>query len=113
MSRDDASLLDIARAARKCKEFKGELTFDDFVADERTRSAVLHPLTIIGEAAKRLSREFTQAHPHIPWRLIAGMRDRLVHAYDAVDIDDVWLAIDRDVPRLLADIEPRLPRGRD
>jgi uncharacterized protein with HEPN domain len=54
--------------------------------------------------------EAARQHPAIPWLLIAGMRDHLIHAYDTVDLDEVWKTATRDVPELLAAIEPLLPK---
>lgn len=73
------------------------------------QSAVLHRLLVLGEAAKRISRPFRAAHPEIPWSQMAGMRDRLIHGYDEVDLDEVWRTVTRDVPALLEQIEPLLP----
>ncbi len=65
---------------------------------------------LLGEAAKRLSETFRSAHPEIPWRLAAGMRDRLIHHYDDVDLVEVWKTVRRDVPELIAALEPLVPR---
>ena len=64
---------------------------------------------MIGEAVKRLSREFRGQHARIPWSLIAGMRGQLIHAYDVVDWDEVWKTVSSDVPALLLAIESLLP----
>jgi uncharacterized protein with HEPN domain len=61
---------------------------------------------VIGEAAKRLSEGFRNAHPAVPWRRIAGMRDHPIHGYDTVDLNEVWKAVDSDVPALLAYLQP-------
>ena len=74
--------------------------------DLKTQSAVLHQLMLFGEGVKRLSDEFRDEHPEIPWRLIAGMRDRLIHSYDEVDLDQVWKTVGEDLPALIASIEP-------
>ncbi len=63
---------------------------DAFMADRKTQDAVIRNLEIIGEAVKRLSPSLTNAHPGVPWRQIAGMRDKLVHDYFGVDLDLVW-----------------------
>jgi uncharacterized protein with HEPN domain len=57
---------------------------------------------VIGEAVKRLSGEFRNSRPRIPWRLIAGMRDRLIHHYDTADLDEVWKTVTVDLAELLA-----------
>jgi uncharacterized protein with HEPN domain len=67
-------------------------------------------LIVMGEAVKRLSAEFRAKHAEIPWSLIAGMRDHLIHGYDIVDWDEVWKTATTDVPDLLIRIAPLLPR---
>lgn len=64
---------------------------------------------IIGEAVKRLSEEFRNSHPNVPWNLIAGMRDKLIHGYDTVDLDQVWQTASFDIPELLLQIAPIVP----
>lgn len=109
MSRHSATLLDIAKAARLVIEFARGMDRATFLADVKTQSAVLHQLLILGEAVKRLSPEFRASHPEIPWSLIAGMRDKLIHEYDVVDLDEVWRTVERDVPSLISLIDPLLP----
>lgn len=109
MRRDEATLLDIAKAARLVMTFTQGMAKEEFLNDLKTQSAVLYQLLVIGEAVKRLSREFRARHPYIPWSLIAGMRDHLIHGYDIVDWDEVWKTTTRDVPDLLAKMEPLLP----
>ena len=84
MNRDSESILDIAMSARLVMEFVQGLTWDDFIEDVRTRDAVLYRIEVIGEAVKRLSFHFREEHTAIPWRMIAGMRDSLIHEYDTV-----------------------------
>jgi uncharacterized protein with HEPN domain len=77
------------------------------LAESHWQDAVVRQLEVIGEATKRLSVPLREAHPEIPWRRIAGLRDVLIHDYMGVDIDAVWQATQRDVPdlkRLLADV---------
>jgi uncharacterized protein with HEPN domain len=78
---------------------------EEFLDDLKTQSAVLHQLMILGEATKRLSAETRQETPEIPWSLIAGMRDHLIHGYDDVDLEEVWKTSERDVPLLIAGVE--------
>jgi uncharacterized protein with HEPN domain len=110
MARDEATLLDIARAARLVLEFKQGLDKAAFLQDFKTQSAVLHQLMVMGEAVKRLSPDFCARHSEIPWSLIAGMRDKLIHGYDIVDLDEVWRTAVVDVPDLLTSLEPLLPQ---
>jgi uncharacterized protein with HEPN domain len=109
MSRDDATLLDLARAARLAGDFVQGIDQAAFQADLKTQSAVLHQLLILGEAAKRLSPSFRDAHAQVPWALVAGMRDKLIHHYEAVDLAVVWDTLQKDLPRLLAFLTPLLP----
>lgn len=68
---------------------------------------MIHRLLIIGEAAKRLSPKGRSHHPGVPWREIAGMRDRLIHGYHEVDLQEVWDTVKRDVPWLLLELKGR------
>ena len=110
MSRDEAHLLDILKAARLAIQFKGPTEKRDFLSDAKTQSAVLHQLMVIGEAVKRLSPGFREAHPEIPWKLIAGTRDKLIHFYESVDLEEVWKMVTSDLPQLIRGIEPLAPR---
>jgi len=66
----------------------------------------LHQLLIIGEAVKRISPGFRAAHPEVPWKLIAGTRDQLIHFYEGVDLEEVWKMVTADLPGLIRLIEP-------
>jgi uncharacterized protein with HEPN domain len=81
-----------------------------FLKDLKTQSATLHQLMVIGAAVKRLSPEFRSRYPEVPWALMAGMRDKLIHGYDIVDLDEVWKTANADVPVLLSLLEPLLPK---
>ena len=109
MPRDDATLIDIAGALRRIRLFVEGFDRDTFEQDERTQSAVLHQLLVLGEAVKRLSDDFRDRHPDISWCQIAGMRDRLIHGYDAVDLDAVWNVVAGYAPELAQQIAPLLP----
>lgn len=110
MNRDDATLLDIAHAARLIQNFISDMPKQQFFGDMKTQSAVLHQLTVLGEAVKRLSPNFRNQHPVLPWALMAGMRDHLIHGYDAVDLEEVWNTATRDIPQVLTKILPLLPQ---
>ncbi len=69
----------------------------------------MHQLLILGEAVKRLSDAFRNSHSELPWQMMAGMRDVLIHHYDGVDIDEVWNTVRKDLPKLLQIVEPLIP----
>ena len=107
---DEGTAFDILKAARWIRDFGSGLTRAQFDTDYKTQSAVLHQIIILGEAVKRLSLEFRQAHPAVPWDEIAGMRDRCVHGYDNVDLDIVWDVVSRHAPRVIACLETIVPK---
>ena len=108
MLRDKAILLDIRNTGMRVIDFTRDMDETAFLDDAKTQSAVLHQLMVLGEAVKRLSGEFRTLHQDVPWSLIAGMRDQLIHAYDAVDIEEVWSTAKKDIPDLLRQIDPLL-----
>ena len=81
---------------------------DAFAVDRKTQDAVVRNLEIIGEAVKRVSDAAKDAHRDLPWRQIAGMRDKLIHDYFGVDLDLVWEVVDRHLPLLRERIETML-----
>lgn len=102
---DEIVRQDIINAGKLIQEFIEGFDKQTFVNDRKTRSAVLYQLTVVGEAVKRLSKEFRAQHTHIPWSLIAGMRDHVIHGYDLVDWEEVWQTAKKDIPDLLQKIE--------
>lgn len=109
MARDDATLLQVCEAARLARSFVAGMDQETFAQDARARSAVLYQLLVIGEAAKRLSEELKATRSTIPWKAVAGMRDRLIHGYDVIDVDQVWHTVQEDLPTLLDVLEPLVP----
>jgi uncharacterized protein with HEPN domain len=107
---DKSLLLDMDRACRLILQFKSGLDEAAFRLDEKTQSAVIHQLLILGEATKRLSEEFRSQHPQIPWSDIARMRDKMIHHYQEVNLREVWLAAQKDVPNLLSHLMPFVPK---
>jgi uncharacterized protein with HEPN domain len=92
-------------------EFKGQADKAEFLANLKTQSAIVHQLLIVGEAVKRLSPEFRTAHPEAPWKLIAGTRDKLIHFYEGVDLEEVWKMVTVNLPQLIRWMEPLVPSG--
>ncbi len=81
------------------------LTREAFERDPTFRRAFVRSFEVIGEAVKNLPAEFRAAHPEIPWRAMARMRDRLIHGYVDVDYQLVWEAVQQDVPSMRRQIE--------
>ncbi len=95
---------DILDAMDKAKILVKDVTFDQFQSDFRIHFAVVRALEIIGEATKRLPLDVRQKYPDISWRGMAGMRDRISHGYDRVDMKIVWDVVQHDIP----EIEPQI-----
>ncbi|MGE3579127.1 MAG: DUF86 domain-containing protein [Vicinamibacterales bacterium] len=98
-------MLDLLEAARRAVAFAQGLSDTQFMKDLKTQSAVLHQLTVLGEAVRRLSPEFRAQHPELPWKEMAGLRSRIVHDYDDVDLDEVWNILQRDLPALIPQLQ--------
>lgn len=100
--RDDPALvLDICEAARLIGRFVEGLDLADFLEDEKTQSAVILQLLLIGESAKKLSPTFRQHLPTVPWSRVGRMRDKLIHHYEGRDLELVWAVARTEVPELL------------
>jgi len=93
-------LSDILDAIEKIAQFIQGMTFDQFAQDHKTFFAVIRALEIIGEATKNISAEIRVSHPEIPWRQMAGMRDKLIHDYSGVNLTVVWNAALDELPKL-------------
>ncbi len=93
-------LVDILNAVNDIETFIKELTFETFINNREKIYATIYCLQVIGEAVKNLPEEIREDYPDIPWRKVAGMRDRLIHGYFTVDFYKVWETIKRDLPPL-------------
>jgi uncharacterized protein with HEPN domain len=96
---------DIKHAVGLILEFSARMSFADFEKDDKTQFAVIRCFEIIGEATKRLPDDLLQSEPHIPWKVMAGMRDRLIKGYDSINIPLIWRTIQNDIPVLQSDLE--------
>lgn len=85
-------------------EYTSNLDEDSFADDDQVQDAVLRRIQIIGEAVKNLPEELRAAHPHVPWRRIAGTRDKVVHDYFGIDLELVWTVVESQLPGLAVEI---------
>jgi uncharacterized protein with HEPN domain len=101
--------LDLLRVIKKAAEALVEHVrgYDQitFEAERKTQSAVLYEIVVVGEGVKRLSAEFRASHPEIPWKQIAGMRDRVVHLFDEVDLGLAWNVAQVHAPVLIVSLD--------
>ena len=100
MRRDLQFLEDINEAAAAIERFVASSSGDSFSSDEVLRSAVLHKLTVIGEAAARVTAGLRERHPEVPWSDVVGFRNIVVHAYFALEWSIVWATATEEVPEL-------------
>ena len=96
-----ARVEDILSAIDEIRVFVSGQAFEEFSRDAKTIRAVIADFIIIGEAAASISAEVTDAHPEVPWRVMRGMRNTLVHAYFDIDPKIVWETVERDLPDLV------------
>ena len=100
MKDDKLYLLHVKQAIGKIFKY-AESGKEAFFADEKTQDAVIRNIEIIGEAVKNISADLKTSYPEIPWRRIAGMRDKMIHEYFGVNLDLIWETVERDLPELL------------
>ena len=91
---------DIIDSINDIESFTENITFEDLARDRKTINAVIRSIEIIGEAAKRVSQPIKDKNPSIPWKRMAGMRDKLIHEYFGVDKEILWKTIKNSLPEL-------------
>ena len=99
------SLNDILMSMELSQNFINDLNLQSFNVDNKTQFAVIRCLEIIGEATKRLPDSLREAYPDIPWKAMAGMRDRLIHGYDIVDPEIIWVTVSKTIPEIIHKIK--------
>ncbi len=96
---------DIIGAMDKASSFVESMNYDEFVRDVKTVYAVIRAIEIIGEAVKNIPEDVRKNYPEIPWKNIAGMRDKVIHAYFGVNLERIWQVIQKDIPVLKPEFE--------
>ena len=107
--RDPAYLWDMLDAATSIKQFTEGATFRQYADNKMIRSAVERQLEILGEAARRVSQGFKDAHPEVSWRQIVGLRNLLAHEYGDIQHERVWQIAAKSIPALIDQLRPLLP----
>jgi uncharacterized protein with HEPN domain len=105
MRSDDALFLDMLIAARKIRQFIQGVSQERFQANDMMQSAILREIQVIGEAARMITEEAKAERKEVPWHALAGMRNRIVHAYFSIDLQIVWDTATQDMPALIEGLE--------
>lgn len=100
MKDDQLYLGHVRQAAERIVAFASDGE-ERFRSDLRTQDAIIRNLQVMGEAVKKVSAGTREAHPEIPWKDIAGVRDRVVHDYFGISLDIVWDVVVNHIPPLL------------
>ena len=93
-------LRDIIDAVDKIEKFTEGIDSEGFYADDKTSYAVIRALEIIGEATKKVPQNIKEGYPKVPWREMAGIRDKLIHDYFGVNLEVIWRTVQEDLPTL-------------
>jgi len=91
---------DILDSINDVENFIDGMEFEDFIKDKKTVYSVVRAIEIIGEAAKNVPEQVRKKYPDVPWKQMAGMRDKLIHEYFGVDLEILWETAKDDVPQL-------------
>ena len=93
---------DLIEACEDILSFTKGMSYSAFTDDRKTMNAVIRSLEVIGEATKKLPISFRDNYPDIPWKRMAGMRDKLIHEYFGIDKEMVWQVVEKHIPNIFA-----------
>jgi uncharacterized protein with HEPN domain len=101
-------LQDILDSILEVEDFTKGMDLESFGKDRKTINAVVRSLEVMGEAAKHIPEGLRKKYPKIPWKRMAGTRDKLIHEYTGVDIDIVWEVVEKELPPLIPAVRTAL-----
>lgn len=99
---------DLLECINKIEDFVGEMSFDEFMKDEKTKSAVVREIEVMGEAVKNIPSSIRERYKDIPWNQMAKTRDKIIHFYFGVDYEIVWRVIRERLPEIKLSLEKML-----
>ncbi len=109
--RQDADYLgDIVEAMERIVEYTSGMTCEQFMADRKTQDAVIRNLEVVGEATKSLPTDWRNQYHDIPWKGLAGVRDKMIHHYFGLNYDIVWTIASEEIPVLLPQVREVLAK---
>lgn len=109
MRSNESLLLDMLLSAETAKQFIEGMNREQFEISRLHQSAVIRELEIIGEAARNLPQDFKELHPQVEWVKISGLRNRIVHAYFAIDLLIIWEVLQNDLDTLIGWLKQQIP----
>ena len=109
MQRNIQFLLDMLQSAELITQYTAQCSKDEFFDNIQLQDSVIRRLLVIAEAARRVSETRRETLPNIPWQEINGMRNRLVHEYDDINLNIVWDVVQQEIPILIRELKSKIP----